>query len=268
MRVNLKILGMALLAIILASCKKEKMENLNAFDDAVNSELEFRDFEEDELGIQTCNTDFLANLSDGAVVIDTMESYPKTIIIDYGEGVEDSWGRVKYGQVILEITNDMSVEGAVKTMTFNQFKVNTVSIQGYRVITNLGKNQDENIEFSIEGELILDKNGISITRTFVRKRTWIEGYETCEKNDDLFLISGSATLEKDSKTILKVITIPIKINPSGCKYPLEGEVSIEKSNGKTGVLNFGSGECDSEAILTLDNGEVKTVDLERRRCRR
>ena len=59
----------------------------------------------------------------------------------------------------------------------------------------------------------------------------------------------------------------IKITPAKCKFPLEGEVSIEKSNGKSGVLNFGLGDCDSEATLTLSNGKVKTVDLEKRRCK-
>lgn len=270
MKLIFKTVGLAFLALAFTSCEKEKEENLDAFDDAVNTELEQRDFEEeDDLGNQECaSIDYSRHFPEGVIVIDTMETYPKTIVIDYGDGVENSQGRIKSGQVLVELSQEMSSEGAVKTITFNEFKVGEASVEGYRIVTNLGSNEEEHVEFSIEGEISIEKNGIVRTKTFVRKRSWVEGYGTCEREDDVFLISGTSTVACGSRSILKVVTIPIKIAPAVCDFPIEGEVSIEKSNGKSGVLNFGSGDCDSEATLTLHDGEVKTVDLEKRRCRR
>ena len=270
MKLIFKTVGLAFLALTFTSCEKEREENLDAFDDAVNTELEQRDFEEeDDIGNQECTSiDFAKNLPEGVIVIDTVENYPKTIIIDYGEGVEDHLGRIKSGQVIVELSKEMNLEGAVKTMTFSEFKVGEASVDGYRVVTNLGSNEEEHKEFSIEGEISVEKNGVLRTKTFARKRSWVEGYGTCEREDDVFLISGTSTLYSGSKSVLTTITTPIKITPAVCKFPLEGEVSIEKSNGRGGVLNFGSGDCDSEATLTLSNGKVKTVDLEKRRCGR
>jgi len=270
MKLIFKTVGLAFLAFAFASCEKEKEENLDAFDDALNTELEQRDFEEEEhLGNQECTSiDFAKNLPEGVVFIDTLEYYPKTIIIDYGQGIEDHMGRTKSGQVLIELSKEMNLEGAVKTITFNEFKVGEASIDGYRIVTNLGSNEDNHVEFSIEGEISIENKGIIRTKNFVRKRSWIEGYGTCEREDDVFLISGTSTLYSGSKSVLTAITTPIKITPAVCQFPLEGEVSIDKGNGRGGVLNFGSGDCDSEATLTLSNGKVKTVDLEKRRCRR
>ena len=170
--------------------------------------------------------------------------------------------------MLIELSKEMNLEGAVKTITFNEFKVGEASIDGYRIVTNLGSNEDNHVEFSIEGEISIENKGIIRTKNFVRKRSWIEGYGTCEREDDVFLISGTSTLYSGSKSVLTAITTPIKITPAVCQFPLEGEVSIDKGNGRGGVLNFGSGDCDSEATLTLSNGKVKTVDLEKRRCRR
>ncbi len=270
MKLILKTVGLTFLAFVFTSCEKEKVENLDAFDDAFNTELEQRDFEaEDDLGNQDCAiNDFSRNFPEGVVFIDTMENYPKTIVIDYGSGVEDNRGKIKSGQVIVELSEEMSVEGAVKTITFNEFRVDEALVEGYRIVTNLGINQEGQVEFSIEGQIGVEKNGNLRTKTFVRKRSWVEGYGTCEREDDVFLISGNSKVVSGSRSILKVISTPIKIYPALCKYPLDGEVSIEKSNGKGGVLNFGTEDCSSKATLTLSDGEVKIVNLEKRSCRR
>ena len=79
---------LAFLTSAFTSCEKGKDESLDAFDHAINSELEQRDSEEeDDIGNQECTSiDFTKNLPQGVIFIDTLETYPKTIIIDYGEG--------------------------------------------------------------------------------------------------------------------------------------------------------------------------------------
>ena len=71
-------------------------------------------------------------------------------------------------------------------MKFNGFKVGEALVDGYRVVANLGSNEDEHIEFSIEGEISIEKNERIKTKTFVRKWSWVEGYGICEREDDVF----------------------------------------------------------------------------------
>jgi len=132
MKLIFKTFVLTFLAFAFTSCEKEKVENLDAFDDAVNTEFEQRDFEEeDDLGNQECtNIEFSRNFPEGVIIIDTMENYPKTIVIDYGDGVEDCRGRIKSGQVLIELSQEMSSEGIVKTITFNDFKVGEASVEG------------------------------------------------------------------------------------------------------------------------------------------
>lgn len=270
MKSILKAAGIGILAFGFASCEKDNSENLEVFDDAVSSELEQREFEiEDEAGVQECNSiDFSNHFADGVIVTDTMSSYPKTITIDYGEGITDEKGRVKSGMIIITLTGEMKSTGSERSFTFVDFRINKSSIEGTRIVTNLGENEDGNVEFSIIGEITRTKDGKERVKSFNRKREWLEGFETCDRDDDVILISGTSTVQSGSRVGTRTITTPIRIERGVCDYPTEGIVKVERQNGRGGVIDFGNGDCDSEATLTLNNGNVKSIDLENRRCRR
>lgn len=270
MKAIFKVVGIGLLAIGFASCEKENNSNLDAFDDVVNTELEQRDYEvEDEMGSQECTSiDYSKHLADGVIVIDTMESFPITIVLDYGTGITDERGKVKSGKVLISLTGKMKETGSVKTISFEGFKIGEASITGSRTITNMGENSDGNIVMAITGEITASKDGKSRSKSFTRSREWLEGFETCERTDDVFLVTGSSTVSAGPRTMSTVITTPLHIAPGTCEFPISGVINIERGNGKGGVLDFGNGTCDSEASLTLTNGDVKEVDLTERKCRR
>ena len=269
MKTILKIIGSAVLIFGLTACEKEiREENLESYDDVVDTELEQRDFEiEDEMGTMECVTyDFTQHFPKGVEIIDTSEGYPKTIIIDYGNGITDKHGRLKSGKVIINTMGEMRESGTIKTITLENFKVGEAFVEGERKVENIGENEAGNMQFSVSGNRVINREGVIRTKTYSRIKEWISGDETCEREDDVFLITGTSNLTSNKRSISTVITTPIYKSLGSCKYPLSGEIKITKGNGKTGFLNFGDGTCNNKAILTLANGKIKEVDLDNRKC--
>ena len=85
---------------------KEKEENLDAFDETIDTEILQRNFEFDDLVDQECkkSINFPENHPEGVIPNDTIKTYPKTIIFDYSEGVKDLLGRKKVEKVFVKLS--------------------------------------------------------------------------------------------------------------------------------------------------------------------
>lgn len=272
MKKHIKTLGICALALTLAACQKDDLSNseTEAYDEVVSSEMEQHDVQHDEVvGVSgDCEgTGFRRNLPECATVTESGETFPKTITIDFGDGCLTNNGRSKKGKVIITQTDEMLVVGASRTITFEGFSVNEVSVVGKRVVVNQGENESGNLVFSIEGEITGTKEGRSRKRVFTREREWIAGRETCERTDDEFMITGNATITAGKRTITRKITEPLYITPGVCKYPRSGKIFIDRGR-RQGTVDLGDGTCDNVAVLTTSKGKVKEIDLDKRRVRR
>lgn len=268
----MRILGVGALALTLASCQKEDaaLSNLDSYDEVISSEMEEQDVQENEVvgAHQNCEgSGFDKDLPDCATVTESGDSYPKTITIDYGDGCETDQGKTKKGIVLIVQSNEMMNTGATRTITFTGLSVGNVSMTGKRTVINQGVNEDGNIVFSVEGEMTGTKDGKSKKRVFTHQREWIAGQATCDKSDDEFLITGSATMSCTKKSMTREITEPLHIAPGTCKYPKSG-VIVMSGGKRDGSINFGDGTCDNVAILTTSKGEVKEIDLDERKSKR
>lgn len=265
-------LGICAIALTVVACQKDDIgsDELDAYDEVVNSEMEQQDVQHDEV----VGTDddcegrgFKRNLPECATVTESGESFPKTITIDFGAGCETKNGRTKMGKVIITQTDHMLVVGASRTITFADFSVNEVGVEGERTVVNSGDNADGNLVFSIEGDITATKGSRSRNRVFSRQREWTVGRETCDRSDDEFMITGNATITTGKHTITREITEPLHITPGVCKYPKSGKLFIDRGR-KEGTIDFGDGTCDNVATLTTSKGKVKEIDLDNRRCNR
>ena len=78
--------------------------------------------------------------------------------------------------------------------------------------------------------------------------------------DDEFYLTGTSTgTHCEGKSVTKTITEKLHIARS-CKHPLSGTIEIKGDRGEK-ILDFGAGECDSEATITGEKG-TKQVDLD------
>jgi hypothetical protein len=215
---------------------------------------------EDTLEIPDCPVRTVERPEDG--------KWPKTVTLDFGEGCEDKMGNIRKGKIIITVNGLLREEGSSRTMTFEDYYVNDNKIEGVKTITNAGR-EDGFIVFNVElsDGRIIRADGIVIERSALKTRTWIEGEDTRMARDDVFVINGTVNkVNKDGVNIVKTITDLVRARD--CRWPLSGTVEITTDDDRpVAVIDYGEGECDRFATVTIgegDDAETWIVDLRKR----
>jgi hypothetical protein len=257
----------AITTINLSSCRKFLEETQSDSEDLLKMEMEENDFlKEEEVASNPCNLDYSSLLAPCAVVTESSSTFPKTVTIDYGTGCVGANGRMKKGKIIISVSGDMRVAGNTRTLTFENFYLNDVKVEGSRNALNTGLNTSGNMVIKITGDITASNGELTRSRNFTRYREWISGITTCENSDDEFHITGSGTaIGRRGIEIPHTITEKIVLKPGQCNYPLSGKVDIGSE--KRGViLNFGNGTCDNIAEATTKRrNKTYQIDLDTRR---
>jgi len=203
------------------------------------------------------------HLSGCADITESGEEYPREIIIDFGENCEDWRGNIKTGKIIITISDTMVNEGAFRTVTYENYTVRGNEVSGSRTVENKGKNEDGNWIIESQSEMSINRveEGVVIYRTSNATREWLTGFETAEKMDDSFKITGSGSISQDgSSTYSRKILDPLFVDRS-CRYILSGQVELTNAEG-TVLIDYGDGTCDNTATVTKD-GVTEEIDLTR-----
>jgi len=189
----------------------------------------------------------------------------KTVTIDYGEGCTGFYDNTRSGKIIIVITAPRLTPGSVKTVTFDNYFINGIKVEGTKKIENMGYNDNQNLVFSVtltDGKLTLP-DGRTIKRSFERRREWIAGLDTKNIWDDEFLITGTTT-GVNIKGLAYTNTIITALHSKrACKFIVSGIVKIEREGMEMMDLNYGEGECDAIAVVTRGD-ESKEIILSHR----
>ncbi|GEL09793.1 hypothetical protein SAMN05192550_1194 [Flavobacterium glycines] len=184
-----------------------------------------------------------------------------TRTIDFGtEGCTLANGNTIKGKIIISFTNDFSTSTHSISYTFEGFYHNGKLIEGNKSTTYTKKTTDLLNEIhpvmthSIDMTVTFDDGKIYKT-TGTRTREMVEGFSTpLEWEDNVFLVTGNSNItKKDGTVITCTITNPLRFEMS-CRspFPISGTKTITK-NDSTATLDFGDGDCDSLATITIDN---------------
>jgi hypothetical protein len=301
MKKNIKLTALSIfvsVAMILTSCTDDKemitsQDITSADDDAAVAVLYDQAFSEVDMVLQQLeftwrNPGGMKSVQDTCptVYVDHNDSvfWPKTVTIDFGtEGCTGPFGTVRKGKIITVVTGRLWKEGSSRTVTFDNFSVNDFLIEGTKTTTNEGRNGDENMYFSVvlTGGNVTTPEGKEITRNFTRTRTWIEGELTPRfRWDDIYLIEGEATgFNRFGKSYTRTIIDPLVVKPA-CLWITSGMVEIvnydatitdgvvelDESSKTEIVLDYGDGECDDKATISV-NGETKEITLKGKKKR-
>lgn len=255
----------ALTTLLLVSCKKE-----NNTDDSVAStnEVSFlvaeKSFSEDiehvtKSGFIDTNCAGEGFLASCVTVTDSGEDiYPRTIVLDYGDGCEGPGGNTRSGSILITLTNDMSEVGAVRTVTFQDFAFNNKHLDGTRITTRLEDTADGKPQFSRTIDMTITHIN-SIERHFTENIVWTSGFETEACGDNVFTVTGSGYVVRPNGVVVtRTISIPL-VRDFICGYTISGVVTIDAPNG-TRMIDFGPGTCDDEATVIF-NGNSTTITL-------
>lgn len=186
-------------------------------------------------------------------------TFPKTVIINYGEGCICRDGKFRKGAIVLHFTGPIRRAGSVLTITFRGYYVNRAHIEGTKTITNLSENGVHKYSTLVENGKVTWPNGRGFTYEGAKVVTQVRGMETRTVRDDVYSIGGrNKTVYANGTTIIKN-TETLLIKPVACAWIVKGVLKV-KINDRLVFINFGNGDCDNKATLTWANGE-KEISL-------
>lgn len=201
------------------------------------------------------------------VSTDTLFSVRQLIIRFGSQDCQCLDGRNRKGTIIVSYTGNYDDTASVHTITFQNYYVNdeqfTGTIKTTRVDTTVVG--DWYYQVLANDSLITTPNQI-ITWNGVLLRKWITGYSTGTRSDDVFSISGTATLVRANGHIFSFgIQTPLQF-ALNCDYCEAGVVNVTGYNEASQLDYSPSGgtainACDNFAKLTL-NGHIYTIRLQ------
>lgn len=192
-------------------------------------------------------------------------SFPRTVTIDYGtDGCEGPDGRVRRGQIIVTQSDTLRNAGAVRTATLVDFYVDDAHVEGTKTWTNQGfdANGDPVINRTVTGGSITFPDGSQITWEADHTITLIEGAGTPVLLDDVVQITGGSNgVNRNGVAYSFVIDEqdPL-VKRRLCRWVESGTLEMTVGN-ITRLINYGNGTCDPYAILTLENGNTRTIHV-------
>ena len=200
------------------------------------------------------------------VSIQTGENeYPIVITIDYGDSTTLKNGRVISGLVTIEVSAPRGTDGATRTITYSDCVIDSVQINGVTVETFNGDNETTRIVSTSSNLTLVLANGTVLERTGSHVREWLSGLDTpMDHEDDMISITGTVNIDSSDGILWTRIIVEPVIKVSECRYPVQGVVQFSQNGVNTATLNYGNGECDNLAILTVDGEEVE-IELQGRK---
>jgi hypothetical protein len=272
-KIKLAVLTVALFTTIFVSCNRdnksstEKDTDTEYASDRALGEISFNDVQsiEDDASNKGngATLDNYKTSSNCATITHDSISIPHTITVDFGStNCLCGDNRLRRGKIICSYTGQYRDSGSVRSTTFDNYFVNNNQILGTKTVTNMGHNGQGQSYFTINvaAQIIKANNAGTITWNSNRTRTWIAGESTAIKLDDEYSITGSGSGTKaNGNTYTVTITTPL-IKALNCNWIKQGVMDITPSNKPVRSINFGTGTCDNQAVVTI-NGTNYNITL-------
>lgn len=261
--IRLTLITLAAVVLTFTSCKKKERESLKttATDNAI-AEASFNDvYKQVDMSAREQATGLkLLDWSCATITVSPADTFtfPKTITVDFGtNGCTGADGILRSGKIIYTMTGKYRTPGTVITVTLDNFHRNGDLIEGTKTITNMGKNSDNHTYFNVEvsNAKITTDDGRIISWNSTRTREWMVGEDTPWPNytDDVYHITGSANgINSEGNTFTITITNPLEI-ALNCRWIRSGSLELTPEGADTRTLDFGNGDCDDQATLSIKN---------------
>lgn len=188
-------------------------------------------------------------------------TFPKTITIDFGStNCEDAYGVNRRGQIIATITGKYRDSLTTITVTPQNYYLNDNKIEGTKTVQNIGKNNDGNMEFTVDitNGKVTYTNGDFTTYESSRVREWVVGESTSGLVgilDDEYDITGTASgTDRTGRDYDMTITSPLRVAVL-CRWVKQGVIEIQPEDLYLRTVDFGNGDCDATVSVEI-NGNV------------
>jgi len=188
-------------------------------------------------------------------------TYPKTVIIDFGDSCRGRDGKVRSGKLVLYFTGPVRRPGSVVTLTFVRYYVNRVHIEGKIIFKNLSEPPVHKWSLEVLDGKVTFPGGRGYTYEGIKTVKQIAGMLTALVRDDVYQITGRSKTTFRNGSTVNINTEDPLIKKVACPWISEGTLKI-KINQRVLKLDFGfpsNGNCDNKALLTWNNGNSQRV---------
>jgi hypothetical protein len=159
--------------------------------------------------------------------------------------------------------HDPTAQSRTITYTLTNFSFNQIVFNGggtiVRVKNNTNNHPQSTATFDVTATF---PDGKIAHRTGTKVREWIEGFETKDWKDNVFLVTGNWTTEFNNGVVNKGTVITPLRRLATCPFFVSGVVELSH-NGSVGKLHFGNGTCDNVAVFVGPNGVETIIKLKK-----
>ena len=173
-------------------------------------------------------------------------------------------GNVVDGTIVVSGSLNFDTPSYTINYSFVNFHHNNILVEGNRTVVRTIQSTTTLATPHPVANMAIDMtvtfpNGNSYHRVGNRVREMIEGFGTpMIWMDNVFSISGSWSTTFPNGNQISTITTPLRVE-ADCPHIVSGVVGITR-NDNTAVLDYGNGDCDNQATLTI-NGTTTTITL-------
>ena len=222
-------------------------EENNASEFGINGRVYFPAFTELRGAIGDCAT---------ITVTPNDSTYPKKITIDFGDSCVGRDGKLRSGAILIYLTAPLRKPGSVLTVTFRNFYLNHVKLEGTKTVSNLSTPPAHTWKITVEGGKVTFPSGRGYSFECIKYKTQTEGADTRTLRDDVYKIEGRSQTVYHNGVTITLNTETALVKKASCRWISDGILKI-KINSRVFFLDYGApnnGDCDNKALLTWDNG--------------
>jgi hypothetical protein len=193
-------------------------------------------------------------------------AFPVRIVMDFGSGCTGRDGKLRKGKIITVYTGRLIFPGSVAETTFDGYSVNGVQVEGAHRVQNASTAQQSIFTITVRNGKLTKPNGDYIQWNSTKTITQIEGNGTpFVPLDDIFSIKGESSGTTKRDTVIfqwSARTLPDNplIKRFACRWIVKGKIAIRRTNSDVAVIDYGTGQCDNKATITI-NGVVHEITL-------
>jgi hypothetical protein len=207
---------------------------------------------------QTTNT-----LSCATVTVTPQNTFPKTIVIDFGTGgCVSADGIARKGKINITLSDYLHNPGSTAVMTFENYATAGFKVDGTITWTNTSTPNGISWTREITGGKVTEPlGGYYWQHEGIKYITQTAGANTpLNLLDDVYSITGNHTVTNPAGKSRTVTILEALEKKTTCHNVTKGKMKIQGPN-HFAVLDFGDGTCDNIATIAIDGNPPRTILL-------
>lgn len=194
------------------------------------------------------------------VTVSPQTGFPKTILLVFDSTCTSPRGLIRKGTVRIVISDSIRRPGSTAVMTFENYFVNGFKREATTTWTNTSLPPVKSWERKVENGKITGPAGAYWLYQSIKTVTQTAGSSTVQPFDDVYSIAGNGSVTNPGGiTRTSTITEPLQ-KKYACANIDKGKIRFEGPN-HFAVLNYGNGECDRIATISIDGRPPRTIIL-------